>query len=145
MTEDFWRSALETWQAFPRGVQIAVRAAGVFAATYVAARFAGRLVGRRLRAANCVAAFRRPWSPPPASGRSDPLQLTPTRLVTGLVWLTVWGGGLWVFAYMHDSTDVTRELERDVGRVWALLAAVLAAVALVRVPPDALVQVGQSR
>jgi len=144
MSDDLWRSAQDTWQALTPGGQVALRAAGVFGATFVADRVVGWTVGRRLRAAHFDAAFRRPWSSPPAGGRSDPHALTPTRLVTGLVWLTVWGGGLWALAYLSDWTDLARRLEWIGGRVWALIAAILAALFLSRLITEKLVEVVQA-
>jgi hypothetical protein len=116
----------------------------VLVATFVAARSAGWLVGRRLRARHFDAAFRRPWSPPPVSGRSDTHAVTSTRLVTGLIRLTVWGGGLWVLAYLSGWTDVTRNLAWFAGRVWALAAAVLVALYLSRLLAEKLVEVVQA-
>ena len=144
MSEDFWRSAQETWPALPPAAQLAVRAAGVFATALVAARAAGWLAGRRLRAARFDAAFRRPWSPPAAGTRADPHPATPTRLVTGLVRLTVWGGGLWALAQLSGWTDLARRLEWAVGRVWALAAAILAALYLSRLLTERLVEAVQA-
>src|SRR3954471_19547928 len=71
MSDNLWRSAQESWQALVPEAQVGLRAAGVFAITLVAARAAGWLVGRRLRAIHFDAAFRRPWAPTPTGGRSD--------------------------------------------------------------------------
>src|SRR5262245_25773263 len=106
MNEEFWRSAQQKWQALAPGVQLVLVALGVFGAAFVTARAAGWLVGRRLRAAQFDAAFRRPWSPSPAGGRADTQPRTPTRLITGLVRLSVWGGGIWVLAYAYEWIEV---------------------------------------
>jgi hypothetical protein len=144
MSDNLWRSAQESWQALVPEAQVGLRAAGVFAITLVAARAAGWLVGRRLRADHFDAAFRRPWAPTPAAGRSDPnppTTPTPTRLVTGLVRWTVWAGGLWALAYLHGWTELTHQIEWVAGRVWALTAAVLTALYLSRLFTAALVEV----
>jgi hypothetical protein len=145
MTDDFWRSAQETWQSFSPAGQVALRAAGLVVAALVAARAAGWWVGRRLRAGHFDAALRRPWSPPPTGSRTpDPHALTPTRLVTGLVRLTVWGAALWALAYLSDWPEMARGLAWAAGRVWALAAIVLVALYLSRVLAEKLVEVVQA-
>jgi hypothetical protein len=143
MSDNLWRSAQESWQALIPEAQVGLRAAGVFAAALVAARAAGWLARHRLRAAHFDAVFRRPWSSPPA-GRPDPhapTSPTPTGLVTGLVRLTVWAGGLWALAYLHGWTNLAHQIEWVAGRVWALAAAVVAALYLSRLFTAALVEV----
>jgi hypothetical protein len=144
MSDDLWRSAQETWQGLPPAGQIAVRAAGVFAATFVVARYVGWLVGRRLRAAHFDNAFRKPWSPPPAVLRADTHSLTPTRAITGLVRVTIWGAGVWVLAYLSGWTELTHRLERVAGWVWALSAAILVGLYLSRVLTHKLVEAVQA-
>jgi hypothetical protein len=143
MIEDFWRSARDTWQDLTPEIQFIVRGAGVFVAALVAAGVAGGMVRGRLRAAHFDDAFRRPWSPP-TSGRTDAHLLTPTRLVTALVRLTVLAGGLWVIAYLSGWTELARDLERIAGRVWALAVAVLAALYLSRLLSEKVVEAVQA-
>jgi hypothetical protein len=128
MNDDFWHSTQEAWQALTPEVQFLLRDAGVLVATLVAAWAVGSLVGRKLRAGHFDAAFRRPWLPAPAAGRPDAHTLTPTRLVTGLVRLTVWGGGLWCLARLYGWTDLTRGLEWIAGRAWSFAGMTLGAL-----------------
>jgi hypothetical protein len=144
MSEEFWRSVWIKWQALIPEVQVAIRAAAVLVAAFVAARIAGFVTDRRLRAVHFDAALRRPWSAPPAGARADPHSLTPTRLVTLLVRLTVWGSAIWTFAYFHGWHELARGLAWLGGRVWALAAVILAALLLSRFLSEKLIEVVQS-
>jgi hypothetical protein len=141
---DFWRSAQDAWQALIPEAQFVLRAAGVLIATLVAARAVGSLVSRKLRAGHFDAAFRRPWLPGPAAGRPDPHTLTPTRVVNGLVRLTVWGGGLWCLARLYGWTDLTSWLEWIAGRAWLFAGVSLGALYLSRLFSEKLVEVVQA-
>lgn len=90
---ELWLSVLETWHALTPEIQFLLGVVGALVGTLVAAWVIGSLVGHKLRAANFDAAFRRSWLPP-GNERFDAHRLSPTFLVTGLVWLTVLGGGL---------------------------------------------------
>lgn len=144
MFNERWRAAQETWQALPPEIQFLLRAAGMLVVTLVAARIVGWQVGRRLRASHFDNAFRRPWLPAPVAGRTDTHPLTPTRLVTFLVRLTVWGVGLWCLARLYDRTDLTQWLEWVAFRVWALAVVILVALYLSRQFAEKVVEVVQA-
>jgi hypothetical protein len=132
MNDDFWHDSQEAWQALTPEGQSLLRAAGVVVATIVAAQAIGWLVGRKLRAFRFDAAFRRPWLPAPAAEHSEAQSLTPTRLVTGLIRLTIWGGGLWCLAYLYDWSDLGRGLEWIAVRAWVCAGVILGALCLSR-------------
>jgi hypothetical protein len=144
MIDELWRSAQQTWHALTPAGQTAVRAAGLFVATFIVARYVGWLVSRRLRAVHFDNAFRKPWSPPPSVLRADTHSLTPTRVLSGLVRVTIWGAGLWVLAYLSGWTDLTSRLERIAGWVWALAAAILVGLYLSRTLTQKLVEAVQA-
>ncbi|HVK14623.1 MAG TPA: hypothetical protein VM597_38145 [Gemmataceae bacterium] len=143
MNEEFWRAASERWQDLVPEVRTAIRAAATLLVTVFVARAAGWMTDRRLRAAHFEALFRRPWLPTPAA-IADPHRPTPTKMVTALVRLTAWAGGVWVFAYLSDWPEVARGLESVVGRVWGLVAVILAALCLSRLFTGKLVEVAQA-
>jgi hypothetical protein len=143
MTEEFWRSALAQWQALIPEARLAIRAVVTIVVTFVVARVAGWLTDRWLRAAHFDALFRRPWLPPPTGGLA-PHRPTPTSLLTLLVKLTVWCGGVWAFAYLSDQMDAASSMRWFLGRVWAIVATILAAVYLSRLFTGKLVEVLQS-
>jgi hypothetical protein len=141
--QDFWHSGQEAWEALTPEAQSLLRAAGVVVATLVAAWALGWQVGRKLRAGHFDAAFRRPWFPAPAAGRPDAHMLTPARLVTGLVRLTVWGGGLWCLARLYGWTDLARGLEWVAVRAWLFAGITVAALYLSRLFSEKLVEIVQ--
>lgn len=147
MNDEFWRSCQDAWQTLTPETQSLLRDAGVFGAafftTLIGAQVIGWLVGRKLRAVHFDAAFRRSWLPAPA-GHSDAQTLTPTRLATGFVRLTVWGAGLWCLARAYGWPDVTRGLESFAGRAWSFAGVVLVALYLSRLFSAKLVEVVQA-
>jgi hypothetical protein len=144
MDDEFWRSNLERWHALTPEARFVFIAAGVLVATFIASTVIGWLVGRRLRAGHFDAAFRRPWLPAPVTVRPDAHAFTPTRLIVGLVRLTIWGAGLWCLARAYDWTDLIRWLPWFAGRVWSFVLVILVALYLSRVFSGKLVEVVQT-
>jgi hypothetical protein len=125
---EFWNSSQQTWQTLTPESQDGVRVAGILVGALIIAQMIGWLVGRKLRAAQFDASFRRPWVPPPTVEHSDSPTLTPTRFVVFFVRLTIWGVGVWGVARLYNWTELTRGLEWFAGRAWSFVAVTLAAL-----------------